>query len=51
MADSSIRSLLLRVKVLSTDEIETLKSLLFKEKLSGLKLIAKDLRVRLTGAG
>lgn len=41
MADSSIKSLL------SSDEIE---SLLVKEKLSGLKIIVKDLRIFLTGA-
>ena len=50
MADRSIKSLLLRAKELSFDEIELLESLLLKEKLSGLKIVAKDLRIRLTGA-
>ena len=50
MADSSIKSLILRAKELSSDEIEMLESLLFKEKLSALKTISKDLRIRLTGA-
>ena len=50
MADSSVKSLLLRAKELSFDEIELLESLLLKEKLSGLKTVAKDLRIRLTGA-
>ena len=50
MADSCIKSLLLQAKELSSDEIEMLESLLVKEKLSGLKIIAKDLRIRLTSA-
>ena len=50
MADSSIKPLLLRAKELSSDEIEMLESLLVKEKLSELKIMAKDLRIRLTGA-
>ena len=50
MADGSIKPLLLRAKELSTDEIEMLESFLYKEKLSELKIIAKDLRIRLTGA-
>ena len=50
MADVSIKSLLLRAKELSSDEIEMLESLLVKEKLSGLKVISKDLRIHLTGA-
>ena len=37
-------------KELSSDEIGMLESLLIKEKLSGLKIIVKDLRIRLTGA-
>ena len=50
MADGTVKSLLLRAKELSRDEIETMESLLAKGKLSGLKAIAKDLRIRLTGA-
>ena len=50
MADGSVKPLLLRGKELSIDETEMLESLLVKEKLSGLKIIAKDLRIRLTGA-
>ena len=50
MADSSIESLLLRAKELSSDKIEMLESLLVKEKLSALKTTLKDLRIRLTGA-
>jgi len=50
MTDVSIKSLLLRAKELSSDEIEILESLLVKEKLSGLKVISKDLQIRLTGA-
>ena len=50
MADGSVKSLLFRAKELSFDEIELLESLLLKEKLSGLKIVAKDLRIRLTGA-
>jgi len=50
MADSTVKSVLLLAKELSRDEIETMESLLAKEKLSGLKAIAKDLRIRLTGA-
>ena len=50
MADSSIESLLLRAKELSSDEIQMLESLLVKEKLSALKTTSKDLQIRLTGA-
>ena len=50
MADSSIKSLLLQAKELSSDEIEMLESLLVKEKLSALKTTSKDLQIRLTGA-
>ena len=39
MADSSIKSLLVRTKEVSSDEIEKLESLLVKEKLSGLKIV------------
>ena len=50
MADGSIKPLLLRAKELSTNEIEMPESFLYKEKLSELKIIVKDLRIRLTGA-
>ena len=50
MADGSVKPLLLRGKELSIDETEMLESLLVKEKLSGLKIIVKDLRICLTGA-
>jgi len=46
----TIKSLLLRVKELSRDEIKTMELLLAKEKLFRLRAIAKDLRIRLTGA-
>jgi len=46
MADGTVKSLLLRAR----DEIEMMESLLAKEKLSRLKAIVKDLRIRLTGA-
>ena len=50
MADVTIKSLLLRGKYILIDESEILKSLLCKEKLSGLKKIEKEFRIRLTGA-
>ena len=50
MADATIKLLLLRGKDILSDESEVLKSLLCKEKLSGLKKIAKEFRIRLTGA-
>ena len=50
MADVTTKLLLLRGKDLTSDEGEVLKSLLCKEKLSGLKTIAKEFKVRLTGA-
>ena len=50
MANSPIKLLLLQANELSSDEIGMLESLLIKKKLSGLKIIAKDLRIRLTGA-
>ena len=50
MADSSIKSLLLQAKELSSNEIEMLESLLVKEKLSILKTTSKHLRIRLIGA-
>ena len=50
MANSSIQSLLLQAKELSSDEIGMLESSLSKEKLSGLKIIVKDLQICLTGA-
>ena len=50
MADGSIKPLLLRAKELSTNEIEMPESFLYKEKLSELKIIVKDLQIRLTGA-
>ena len=50
MADATIKSLLLRGKDISSDESEVLKSSLCKEKLSGLKKIAKEFRIRLTAA-
>ena len=50
MADSSIQSLLLQTKELSSNEIGMLESLFIKENLSGLKIIVKDLQIRLTGA-
>ena len=43
MADFLSKSLLLRPKEVLSDEIEMLELLLVKEKLSGLKIIAKDL--------
>ena len=50
MANFFIKSLLLQAKEVLSDEIEMLELLLVKEKLSGLKIIAKDLRIHLTGA-
>lgn len=50
MAESSIKPLLLWAKELSSGEIEMLESLLVKELSSELKIMAKDLRIRLTGA-
>ena len=50
MADGSVKPLLLQGKELSIDETEMLESLVVKEKLSGLKIIVKDLQTRLTGA-
>ena len=50
MADGYVKPLLLQGEELTIDETEMLESLLVKEKLSGLKIIAKDLQTRLNGA-
>ena len=50
MADATIKLLLLQGKDISSDKSEVLKSLLCKEKLSGLIKIAKEFRIRLTVA-
>ena len=50
MADAIIKLLLWLGKGISSDESEVLKYLLCKEKLSRLKKIAKEFRIRLTGA-
>ena len=47
MADDFIKSLLLQAKEVLNDKIEMLELLLVKEKLSQLKIIAKDLWIRL----
>ena len=50
MSGKAIKSFLLRAKDLADTELKTLESSLSKEKLLTLKAIAKDLRIRLTGA-
>ena len=50
MVDTTIKLLLLRGKDLLSDEAEVLKSLLCKERLSGLKTVAKEFRICFTGA-
>ena len=50
MTNSPIKLLLLQANELSSYEIGMLESLLIKKKSSELKIIAKDLQIRLTGA-
>jgi len=49
MSGEAIKSFFLRAKDLRDTELKTLESSLSKEKLLSLKVIAKDLRIHLTG--